>query len=236
MKKALKNFLCLILLVASVFSFSSCIFPNVDMSLPKAVFDEDGNILYNGNVYLYNKYYSEVSLGGYYLKSPHQILRTTNDNGFAVPICGYGIEDYGEYVCIYVPNSYSDGGAYYFKEGFEFPDVWNLSIISLEFDPIEKNADSFVLENLFGEQSVSLNDFVDKTIVLPPEVYDFKNPSPDFKPICPIYIYFREHQTIYIRGYLYCYKSEPYLTIFGNFCKIKAEYVEIFENALNNLK
>ena len=245
MKKALKNLLCLILLVASVFSFSSC-FSNVDMSLPKAVFDEDGNILYNGKVYL-----SESSIGRpmflhlYPLafKNHTLIMRKTIPQGFQVPVYGYGLEDFGEYVYLfnYASMFYEEGN--YLKEDFVLPDYWILTIQSISFTDFEIRSSSFIpheitdkkYDEVLADKVLKITDIVDLNSGLPEAIYcDPHNPIAEL--LCFIDIYFNEYQTIYLdSAQVYRYSDNLYLSIGDMIYMIKSEYVALFENALNNL-
>ena len=249
MKKALKNLLCLILLVASVFSFSSCFLSTVDLSsYQTAVFDENGNLVYNDASYLL-KWDGTYDTTNYIYNSPFSfknqklILKRILPSGTQIPLYGCGIEDFNEYVFFFNYSSFFYDENYYLKEGFEFPDFWSLTIQSISFNGIKKSNDSPIVyedydkhyEEAFSGQALMLKDMANFDVILPKETY-INYPSIAER-LCYFEVHFNEYQTLYLNsGTVFRYSNNLYFKPHDTAYLIKDEYIPFFENVLNNVK
>ena len=75
-----------------------------------------------------------------------------------------------------------------------------------------------------------LTDIIDRDITV-----DYDQSEADYwDSIALLFFHFSDYSSLCMSVIYAHYKSEPYLDILNDDYKIKAEYVEIFENALNN--
>lgn len=232
-----KRFLALsILIIIVLSSFSSCIFYDMYQEkqmlkdLPKIERDTDGNFIYNGSSYL--ETYLSYGVYCFINETGHTVGHWEGD--FSIhPVTAFGIEDFGEDVCLRILSEFPMPSRYwyYIKSDFEFPDYTTLkpSNIYLGQHYIHQENDIEVIN--FAESDVLLRDIMTEVDEIGFS-YEQRKGS--------IYVFFKEYKTIYLAETdLYDLGGELFLKIGFNsanikFYKINDNYIDVFKNAINS--
>ena len=234
-----KHFITLILLLSLITStLSGCVNSSKYDGYPSLEFDEDGNPIYNGNVYF-------ISLdSNYELLNTVPIAKQPGFLGLGTRLSeGAGLEDFGEIVFIKGYSTTVAGSDIYIKEGFNLPARDDDEIENISF---RYGVDGNRIQKHFDE-SVQLDDMIDFE-----KSFNFKGEwSHQY---CYAEITFKNYREFMLSHMaLYEYNNDIYIeyrdvipenrkidnVIYGDqFCmyKVREEYQQFFKDAINEYK
>ena len=236
----LKRNVCIVLLLVLILAnMTACTLYEIYQEereiqkLPDAIFDENGDIVYNGSVYKEMNIYDTPFK---YKSTGKQILKTETWLGIA-PVCGWGEEDFGVPV-IMVIMSTTLGPFKYLKSDFEFPDY-----LTTECSGI------FVNDDYASDYGVDIFANIEKSplflkdILLTVDNVEVNDIYREYTYYSYINVHFTDYQTIFFCADLYIYNDKAYVVIVekhieetyehvSSVYKFNDEYQELFINAI----
>lgn len=145
MKRKNKTSISIVAVAISLLLAMTCL---VGCGIKPAVFDDNGNLLYNGDVYVC---YKEPGVsGGIWLLSTHGRWKTVAISDMLMPFQMYAHDK--DRAVIY---SYAGGATLYVKQGYPFPTVHNSTIQFAKITLEEQLEQITLIDLLWGKDKVS---------------------------------------------------------------------------------